>query len=407
MREPTAQRVRHRQALPGVMLEIQDRSMAAIAGQSLGLVLALVLGQSVEFVQRPDRSAEAVDSPARSEAEREATTELSRFSTGEFHLETSPGRTIEAVLRVRFRVPGIRVQEWILQAPAALDTPGQRGVGAELVVAGQSLDQAPPSSAPTRLRLLTGRVPVRSPEFLQECELTVQYKAQLIARRLTAGAAGESQPAAMILTPIERQAYTRASTHYDFRSPEFQRWLKQNDLRRHENERDLALAYRVFRHIASTYRYEYLANQDRRASRLCRGDRTDCGGLAMLWTSAMRAGGVPARVLFGRWAESGKNPTDDIGTAHAKAECFIAGVGWVPVDLSSALSDRRRGDRYFGQDPGDFLALHIDPDLSVDAGPFGRKSIPWLQGALHWVVGQGTSTSRAQTVTWKVSTSKE
>ena len=140
---------------------------------------------------------------------------------------------------------------------------------------------------------------------------------------------------------------------------------------------------------------------------------TDCGGLSALFVSVMRASDIPARMLVGRWAESGKEG-DKVGGVtyyqeHVKAEFHADGVGWIPVDMASAVSydQSKEGLRYFGQDEGDFLVLHIDADLRIDMRLFGRQDVGWLQGAALWVKGAGKFDDEKLSETWKVRVVKE
>ena len=86
------------------------------------------------------------------------------------------------------------------------------------------------------------------------------------------------------------------------------------------------------------------------------------------------------------------------------AEFFARGIGWVPVDLSSAvLHDKTEaGLLFFGHDPGDFLTLHVNPDLVVDSVHFGRKEVDCLQGIAFWVTGSGSTDGQTIREDWKV-----
>src|SRR5205085_6623815 len=112
---------------------------------------------------------------------------------------------------------------------------------------------------------------------------------------------------------------------------------------------------------------------------------SDCGGLSMLLVAALRAGGVPARTLYGRWAESAKpgEKADDQPFLqwHVKAEFYATGIGWVPVDMASGiLHDKSpEGLEFFGKDPGNFLTIHVDPNMMVDTKVDGQKTLMGLQ----------------------------
>ena len=130
--------------------------------------------------------------------------------------------------------------------------------------------------------------------------------------------------------------------------------------------------------------------------------------MAVLFCSALRAGGVPARALVGCWAKSAAADGMLNGVryyqTHVKAEFFADGVGWVPVDCSSAVLHDRTAEklRYFGNDPGDFLTLHVDPELKVDSVYFGTKTLPWLQQFNFFVRGKGTLAGLKREMNWTV-----
>ena len=46
--------------------------------------------------------------------------------------------------------------------------------------------------------------------------------------------------------------------------------------------------------------------------------------------------------------------------------------------------------RYFGDDPGDFVTLHLDTDIVFDTRYFGRKTYTLLQRPSYWVRGSGS-----------------
>ena len=121
---------------------------------------------------------------------------------------------------------------------------------------------------------------------------------------------------------------------------------------------------------------------------------SDCGGMSVVFVSALRARGIPARVLVGRWAQSSTTESNGkrFDQQHVKAEFYAQGVGWVPADVTSGvLHDKSpEGLTFFGYDPGDFLVLHLGTNLICDTAVLGRKTIAWMQSPAHWAVGEGT-----------------
>ncbi len=132
--------------------------------------------------------------------------------------------------------------------------------------------------------------------------------------------------------------------------------------------------------------------------------KSDCGGLCILFVAAMRSQGVPARALVGRWAISASHGKHGDSQEHVKAEFFAQGVGWVPVDLSSAILHDKTAEKlkYFGRDPGDHLAFAVDTDVLIDTRYFGVKTITWLQSACYWARGAGNFDGEKTEEDWKV-----
>src|SRR5687768_14898830 len=120
-----------------------------------------------------------------------------------------------------------------------------------------------------------------------------------------------------------------SATFYDFDSPAFQQWLDDAGLRRRAGEPDLAFARRAHRAIATDFDYESRSDGDRRASAVAAAGKSDCGGLSVLFVSTLRANGVPARSLQGRWARDGEHGrmVGDIPflQQHVKSEFFSEG----------------------------------------------------------------------------------
>jgi transglutaminase-like putative cysteine protease len=72
-----------------------------------------------------------------------------------------------------------------------------------------------------------------------------------------------------------------------------------------------------------------------------------CEHIASSFVILMRAAGVPARIVTG-YQGGALNPVDDFWTvrqsdAHAWAEVWLGGSGWVRVDPTGAVSPARTG----------------------------------------------------------------
>lgn len=320
-----------------------------------------------------------------------------------YQLESYPIRRIEAELTHAQRCPNLKAREWIIFVAQPPELPGQSKLSLRTEPAGQPLTE----SSPLNRALLMLRLPGAAANQ-QQFEVKVRYQATLHARKLTTLSAGQQPRAVASLSAAERKLFLTSQGQCDFQTPEFQRWLDTVKLRRSPAESEVDFARRVFLAITQGWKYDYRPGQERQASKLTALQATDCGGMCLLFTAALRTNDIPARVLAGRWAESSK-PGENLGgaayhQAHVKAEFYANGVGWVPVDPASAvLHDRSKaGLRYFGNDAGDFLTLHLDTDLQVDSIHFGKKTLPWLQGVSYWVAGIGNPDKAVVTERWEV-----
>jgi len=243
--------------------------------------------------------------------------------------------------------------------------------------------------------------------YAQQFTAKVKYQATLRPRQLLPLRAGDKPAAPPVLTAAEEKASLASGALCDFDNGEFKKWLDDRKLRRGGTENEVEFGRRVFLAVTRGFAYEYKPAQDRHVSKLTAAKETDCGGMCLVFVAAMRANGVPARVLAGRWALSARAGEQDNGVAyfqtHVKAEFFARGVGWVPVDLASGrLHDKsKEGLLFFGNDPGDFLTLHVDTDLVADT-MFGRRTVPFMQGVHFWVKGAPAGEKGISEESWQV-----
>ena len=231
-----------------------------------------------------------------------------------------------------------------------------------------------------------------------EISFQLLFDADLFSRRLVE--AGNRDPAARPAASLpedERRLSLRPTRQVDYADKAIENWAAKVGLKdRAAEEGEIDYAYRVFQAIVSACQYEYRNEQDRAASHVATVGRSDCGGLCNLFVALLRVHGIPARTLAGRWAFSAR-PGQRMGEVeyfqeHIKAEFFAQGVGWIPIDLSSAVlyegpSER---SRYFGNDPGNFVTIHLDGELTFDTIYFGNKTVNLFQKASYWVTGLGS-----------------
>jgi transglutaminase-like putative cysteine protease len=245
---------------------------------------------------------------------------------------------------------------------------------------------------------------------INSLRIEVTYQATLRSRRLRRGSSSNNVPD---LSPEERQMYLAERGYFDFGQPEFREWVEKHGLERQSSEGDIHFARRAFLALKSGMHYDDGPLQkDFHATAACKNGRADCGGLSVLFASILRANNIPARTLWGRWAQSAEPGKILFNHAyyqtHVKAEFFARGVGWVPIDLSSAiLHDKSpQGLQFFGNDPGNFITFHIDGGFEFDTLLFGIKQVGNLQNPRWWIKGDGTLKGATLTESWKVKRTK-
>jgi hypothetical protein len=297
-------------------------------------------------------------------------------------------KRIHDKLTYEFKAPKLRADDWVVYVARLPELPGQSQVKSSLTPGGRAARDLSPLGRP----LLVTRVAVRENQRRDGTVVRVEYEATLRERRLERLAPdAPAPPAVPPLAPSDRRLALAAGHQFDFEAPAFQRWLDASKLRRNADEADVDFARRGFLTIKNGFKLAKADPADLPASQVCQSGQSDGGGLSILYVATLRANRIPARARSGRWAfpsDEGKNPGDE---PHVKTEFFATGVGWVPADIASAvqLDKSSEGLDYFGIDDADFLTLHVDTDVVFDTLFFGRKSMPWLQGASFWVNGSG------------------
>ena len=329
------------------------------------------------------------------------------FPFASCHFEYEPAQPLTATLNLQISAPALNAAEWIIfdPVPPELEQQHLELMGIE-VVGSNAKGKADHELSPEHRIVCLTRIPANIASLKSSVNVQARYKLTTSARYLRSGAA---RVAVAPLSVGETKVYTTESETIDFSSSPFQSWLKSKHLSRRAGETDIRFAWRVFNAIRQQYSYYYAADQNRHISKLCESNATDCGGLSWLFVGAMRANGIPARSLVGRWLKP-DNENDNgstHGQCHVKAEFFANGIGWVPIELSGAVSAKERGALdFFGRFAGDFVTLHVDTDLMINSIYFGVSNIRNMQSPLFWVTGAGTVKGYTAQTTWQTRSRK-
>ena len=234
----------------------------------------------------------------------------------------------------------------------------------------------------------------------QPMRMSATWQAQIELRSRTLIDGPSANPVAAL--PMAQRTAALADTPIiDWTSEAFQNGLDTADLRPHEGEHAITFAQRVLHHVRSLD-YSYTAEMDRCASHVLSSGTSDCGGLGGLTVATLRAAGIPARLLVGRWAKSAK-PTDQLeglpyGQWHVKLEFYVDDIGWIPADAAIEMHDPTA---WFGRQNADFITLHVDPGVRVKT-LFGERELLWAQGIACWIRGDGSLDNKTVDETWTV-----
>ncbi len=313
------------------------------------------------------------------------------------HMQTGKVQQVLGTLDWTITAPNCDVTKWIVFMPQAPVLEAQTAPTSNLFsheVNQHATTVLEPTSAKRKLMQLL----ISDSKDKHKLSGIVKYQVLLAPRNLVTGASEKLVPS---LGKTEELRYLSQSDHLNFNDAIFQKWLDENALRKNR-ESDLQFAWRSFMAIRNSYNYNYSVSQDRHVSSLCQGNSTDCGGLSWLFVAVLRANGIPARSLIGRWAKSA-NAQVGAEEAHVKAEFFAKDIGWIPVEVSGAVNDKSRDPlKYFGREKGNFITFHIDPDILIDTKLFGTKAVRNIQSPAIWFSGSGTSKGTSLHSNWTV-----
>jgi transglutaminase-like putative cysteine protease len=320
-----------------------------------------------------------------------------------YRIEAADAKRVAATIGYEIRMKSFAVDKWMVFLPEPPELPSQRDVKVKAAPAGKLVFEK--SALGRRVRFI--EMPVTKPTPGRGLTMQIEVEVTLRTRRLVPLKAGEKPPEVSPLTPREKKYYLSPTTSVDFDAPAFRNWLDAKKLRCAKGEHPVDFAARVLEVIRADYAYAYDPEEDKRASQACKAKATDCGGMSALLVGAMRANEIPARLLVGREAlprKPGSDPSQtEYDRPHIRAEFFVSGTGWVPIDPAHAQRNKRRPVAAFvGNDAADLLVLHVDVDLKL---PFPDKvrEAQFLQlGPYYWATGTGTFDGSFGPTAWEL-----
>jgi transglutaminase-like putative cysteine protease len=306
-----------------------------------------------------------------------------------YKLEVADVHKVSATITYEIRTKEYAPRKWMMFLHEPPETPSQSIAGTKAEPEGQLVTEKSPLARKVRYI----EVNVENPAPNASVKLRLDIEATLRSRKLVKLADGEKPPPVTPLTETERKYYLAPSLQANFDAPAFRDWLDAKKLHLGKDESPLDFAERILEVIRADVTYYTDPYEAKTAAMVCKSNKTDCVGMSLLFVGAMRASSIPARLIVGRIASP--NTADGLKVTnsdhpHVKAEMYLPGIGWVPVDASYANGNKGNPVKdYIGNDPGDLLILHVDCDLKAPF-PDRVRNVRYMQlDAFYVVEGDG------------------
>ena len=183
---------------------------------------------------------------------------------------------------------------------------------------------------------------------------------------------------------IQERLYTKNATGPMPVDPDMVRWLQPNRLVPIDGtikrwaqaiidsvgaETDLEKARAIYNHVISTVKYDKTGTGWGRGDiyYACDTRRGNCTDFHAMYIGYARAVGIPARFAIG-FSLPTDRPSGELSGYHCWAECYLNGIGWVPVDASEAAKNPAKREYYFGAHDENRVEFTLGRDLMLYPG---------------------------------------
>lgn len=133
-----------------------------------------------------------------------------------------------------------------------------------------------------------------------------------------------------------------------------------------EEKNAVNLARRFYDEVRTSMKYDKSGSGWGRGDALwaCDSKRGNCSDFHAVFIGMCRASGIPARFRCGFPIPEARG-AGEIGGYHCWAEFYVAGYGWVPVDISEATKHPELAEYYFGAWTEDRVEFTVGRDLTL------------------------------------------
>ncbi len=135
----------------------------------------------------------------------------------------------------------------------------------------------------------------------------------------------------------------------------------------------LAKALAIYDYVFTTMRYDKTGTGWGKGDVLyaCDAKKGNCTDFHSLFIAMARSQGIPARFEIGFPLPSGQH-SSEIAGYHCWADFWIAGKGWIPVDISEAWKHPEKRDYFFGSHDVNRMQFSMGRDLRLDPPQQGK-----------------------------------
>ncbi|HXZ81747.1 MAG TPA: transglutaminase domain-containing protein [Terriglobales bacterium] len=130
---------------------------------------------------------------------------------------------------------------------------------------------------------------------------------------------------------------------------------------------DLQKTRALYDYVLATMRYDKTGTGWGRGDTLwaCDSKRGNCTDFHSLFMSMARSQGIPARFEMGFSIPVGKTEGEITGY-HCWSDFYLAGKGWIPVDISEAWKNKDKAEYFFGAHDDNRVAFSMGRDLVLN-----------------------------------------
>jgi transglutaminase-like putative cysteine protease len=145
----------------------------------------------------------------------------------------------------------------------------------------------------------------------------------------------------------------------------------------------LQRARAIYNHVISTVKYDKTGTGWGRGDiyYACDTRRGNCTDFHAIFIGYCRAIGIPARFAIGFSLPTDRNK-GELSGYHCWAECYVKGIGWIPVDASEAAKNPDKRAYFFGAHDENRVEFSTGRDLTLHPGqpqPLNYFIYPYLE----------------------------